>query len=100
MVRQSLKDIDVKKIKMAKDVLAVFEVLGVDEDLIDEIISLVNRVNELEKEVSELTEFKDSVLRTQKNEASGGTESKEKLSDIIQKNFDGKVEEFNPYGKH
>lgn len=120
MVGQSLKDINPKQLKLAKQLLAVFEVMGIDEVDLTEVANLhqinfkiecivkplnekIDKLNEKIKEqseqIAELQEFKDSVIRVQKNETSAKTEKKDTFADILRKNFDGKVEEFNPNGK-
>lgn len=102
MVRQPIKDLDVKKVKMAKQVLAVFEILGIKEADLDNLVNLPNELNALREEnkalkgrITELEEFKKTVERTAKNEAKGGTS----VGEEVKKAFIGKVEEFNPYGR-
>jgi hypothetical protein len=98
MVRQPLREIDVKKLKMAKEVLSFLEVLGIKEEDLDNLVnipSLVSKIESLEKRIEELEEFKTAVIRTSKNEIKG----EKSVSEMIKEAFKGGVEEFNPYGR-
>ena len=72
MVVQHIKDIDIKKLKQAKAVLAVLELLGLTEnDLL-----LLKDVPAMQARIIELEEFKEQVMRAQRMENSGKTATK------------------------
>ena len=101
MVRVPIKQIDVKKIKMAKNVLAVFEVLGIGEQDLDNLLTieiLFNEMNELKKRVAELEEFKEKTIKAEKLEASGA-KTTNAYSESIKNAFTKKTEEFNLNGR-
>ena len=60
MVAQKLKELDIEKVKMAKDVMAVLEVLGIDED----DLLLLKEIPAMLAELKELRQFKVDVTRT------------------------------------
>lgn len=98
MVRQPLREIDVRKLKKAKEVLAFLEVLGIQEKDLDNLVdlpALLERINVLEKRVEELEEFKTTVIRTSKNEVKG----EKSVGEVMKEAFSKGVEEFNPYGR-
>lgn len=93
MVVQKIKDIDVKKIKEAKGVLAILELLGLTED----DLLLLKEIPAIKEELAELREFKESVIRVQRAESAGKVTKS--VQDQIRDAFKSKVEEFNPNGK-
>ena len=60
MVVQKIKDIDIKKMKSAKGVMAVLELLGISED----DLILLKQIPAMRKELEELREFKEKTERT------------------------------------
>lgn len=95
MVRQTLKNLDVKKIKMAQQVLAVMEIMGIEEATIDELLSLIDEFKKLKAEVEELREFKEQQIRIQRMETKGGTSIQEQIREA----FKGGTEEYNLNGR-
>lgn len=101
MVRMPIKQIDIKKMKMAKQVLAVFEILGIDEKDLDNLVAIETlryEINELKSQIKELQEFKEKTIKAEKLEASGG-KTTNAYSENLMKAFGGKTEEFNLNGK-
>lgn len=91
MVTQKIKDIDLKKLKSAKGVMAVLELLGIaEEDLL-----LLKDIPAMKTELEELREFKAKTERTLETKAtSTGTKSVAKtISDVYGKTS----KEFNPH---
>ena len=91
MVVQKIKEIDVKKIKQAQGVMAVFELLGItEEDLV-----LLKEIPTMKAELEELREFKTQVLNTITNK----NEAKKSASEVIMQAYGKPPKEFNPYAK-
>lgn len=67
MVTQSIKDIDIKKLKKAKGVMAVLELLGITEEdllLLKKIPDLREENRQLKDEIASLKEDRDKILKT------------------------------------
>ena len=91
MVTQKIKDIDLKKLKSAKGVMAVLELLGIaEEDLL-----LLKDIPAMKTELEELREFKSKTERTLETKATNtGSKSVAKvISDVYAK----PSKEFNPH---
>lgn len=101
MVRLPIKEIDIKKMKMAKEVLAVLEILGIGEDDLDnlvEIRTLREEINNLNARIKQLEEFKERTIKSEKAEATGGKITNS-YSEAIKKSYKGGVEEYNLNGR-
>ena len=96
MVRLPIKEIDIKKMKMAKEVLAVLEILGIGENDLDnlvEIRTLREEINNLNARIKQLEEFKERTIKSEKVEATGGKITNS-YSEAIKKSYKGGVEEY------
>ena len=91
MVTQKISEIDVKKLKSAKGVMAVLELLGLSE----EDLLLLKEIPAMKAEIKELREFKEKTLRTidNKNENAGGKPIGQAIKDVYGK----PSKEFNPH---
>ena len=107
MVRQPLRDIDTKKIKMAQNVLAFLEILGVRECDLDNLVEkFPEKIQLLEQKIIEFEEFKEEIrerltkvektLRTENTNTSKGIKTP---SEAMRELYNGGVEEFNPHGR-
>lgn len=95
MVRVPIKEIDTKKVKMAKQVLAVFELLGISEEDLDNILSLKtldDTLLEIKLKLNELTEKVEKLQRTAIAEESA------KITKDINRAFKSGVEEYRLNG--
>lgn len=91
MVTQKISDIDVKKLKHAKGVMAVLELLGLtEEDLL-----LLKEIPNMKAELEELREFKAKVNRTLDNKVDNA--NVKTPSELIKDSFNSPVKEFNPH---
>ena len=90
MVVQKIKDIDVKKLKSAQGVMAVFELLGITED----DLLLLKKIPAMEAELAELREFKTSVIRTLDVQNRG---EQRPVSKVIGEVYGKPTKEFNPH---
>ena len=91
MVKQKIKDINGKLLKNAQGVMAVLELLGLDED----DLLLLKEIPQMKEQIKELEEFKQTTLRTLSNQASGG--SGKSISQIINDVYGKDTKEFNPH---
>ena len=91
MVAQKIKDIDIKKLKSAKGVMAVFELLGITED----DLLLIKDIPQMRKELEELRDFKAKTERTLENKAENV--GKKALSESISDVFKKPSKEFRPH---
>lgn len=93
MVVQRIKDIDVKKLKSAKGVMAVMELLGIsEEDLI-----LIKEIPAMKSELEELREFKAKTLRTLEGKAENI--DVKPVSQTIKDVYGKPSKEFKPHGE-
>lgn len=91
MVTQKIKDIDLKKLKSAKGVMAVLELLGIaEEDLL-----LLKDIPAMKAELEELREFKAKTERTLDTKATN-TGSKP-IAKVISDVYGKPSKEFNPH---
>lgn len=91
MVVQKLKDLDIEKVKMAKEVMAILEVLGIDED----DLLLLKEMPAMKAELEELRQFKADVIRTL--EVKNANNDVKSASEIVKRVYKGEVKEFNPH---
>lgn len=91
MVVQKLKELDIEKVKMAKDVMAVLEVLGIDED----DLLLLKEIPAVLAELKELRQFKVDVTRTL--EVKNGNTDVKSAGEVVKKVYKGDIKEFNPH---
>lgn len=91
MVVQKIKDIDVKKMKSAKGVMAVLELLGISED----DLLLLKEIPAMKEELKELKEFKAKMERT--IETKSENVGKKPVSKIVSDVYNPKTKEFNPH---
>ena len=91
MVVQKIIDIDVKKMKHAKGVMAVLELLGISE----EDLLLLKEIPAMKEELAELREFKSNVLRTLSNQTSN--DEKKPVSQVVKDVYGTPTKEFNPH---
>lgn len=93
MVTQKIKDIDPRKIKEAKPVMAALELLGLDEsDLL-----LLKEIPQMKAELAELRLFRESQIRAMR--AEGQSRAEKPLSQQMSEMFSQKTEEFYPDGR-
>lgn len=89
MVVQKIKDINPWKIRQAKGVMAVLELLGItEEDLL-----LLKEIPAIKKELEELREFKDKTLRTIENKS----EDNKAVGKVVKDVYNTQTKEFNPH---
>lgn len=86
-----IKDIDIEKVKMAKEVLAVLEIFEITED----DLLLLKKVPAMEEELKELRQFKADVIRTL--ETRNANPEAKSASEIVKKVYKGEIKEFNPH---
>jgi hypothetical protein len=91
MVATKLKDLDIEKVKMAKDVMAILEVLGIDED----DLLLIKKIPAILEELNELRQFKADVTRTLETKTAN-SEAKP-VGEVVKNVYKGDVKEFNPH---
>ena len=91
MVVQKIKDIEIKKMKSAKGVMAVLELLGISED----DLLLLKEIPARREELKELREFKEKTERTieVKSENIGKKSVAQAIKDVNNK----PSKEFNPH---
>ena len=91
MVTQKIKDIDLKKLKSAKGVMAVLELLGIaEEDLL-----LLKDIPAMKAELAELREFKAKTERTLETKATNTTSKS--IAKVISDVYGKPSKEFNPH---
>lgn len=91
MVTQKIKDIDLKKLKSAKGVMAVLELLGItEEDLL-----LLKDIPAMKTELEELREFKAKTERTL--EAKATNTGSKSIAKVISDVYGKPSKEFNPH---
>ncbi len=91
MVVQKIIDIDVKKMKNAKGVMAVLELLGISED----DLLLLKEIPAMKAELAELREFKEKTLRTL--EVKADNSSKKPVGQVVKDVYGKPSKEFNPH---
>lgn len=91
MVVQKIKDIDIKKMKSAKGVMAVLELLGISED----DLLLLKEIPAMRKELEELREFKEKTERT--IEVKAENIGKKSVAQAIKDVYNKPSKEFNPH---
>ena len=83
-----------REFKNAKRIINALCVLGItEEDLLK-----IKQIRELEKEIQELREFKQTILVTQENKSKAQKEGARSITDEIKEMFAAKVEEYDPNG--
>lgn len=96
MVTQKIKELDPKKLKQAQKVLAIFELMGIKEEDLDNI----RQIPAIIKSVNDMANTLASVVKILKNETSGGmTNGKDSIQKRIHKQFGDKTEGFFVNGK-
>lgn len=91
MVKQTIKAVDLKKLKKAKKLLSVFEVCGLKEKDIDNIMligNLVKEINLLKQQVADLQQY---IHNTSRSKSSTST-----IPEMLRQTFATKIEEYNP----
>ena len=91
MVVQKLKELDIEKVKMAKDVMAVLEVLGIDED----DLLLLKEIPAMLAELKELRQFKEDVKRTL--EVKNNNKDVKSAGEVVKSVYKGEIKEFDPH---
>lgn len=91
MVVQKLKELDIEKVKMAKDVMAVLEVLGIDED----DLLLLKQIPAMLAELKELRQFKEDVKRTL--EVKNNNKDVKSAGEVVKNVYKGEIKEFDPH---
>lgn len=94
-LRKTLLDIKTRDLKNAHKIMKALTILGISEnDLLE-----IKNIPEMKKELEELRQFKESVIRENRNEISNSKKEKVMTMEDLVEVFGGKVEEFNPNGK-
>ena len=91
MVKTKLKDLDLEQVKMAKEVIAVLAVLGIDED----DLLLLKEIPAMKQELAELRQFKADVTHTLDTRANN-VDAKP-AGEVVKKVYKSEVKEFNPH---
>ena len=91
MVVQKIKDIDIKKMKSAKGVMAVLELLGISED----DLLLLKEIPAMREELKELREFKEKTERT--IEVKAENIGKKSVAQAIKDVYNKPSKEFKPH---
>lgn len=91
MVRKSIKEIDVKKLKKAKGVMAVLELLDISED----DLLLLKEIPAIKQELEELRDFKAKATRTLEGKAENS--GKKSVGEVVKSVYKGEQKEFNPH---
>lgn len=94
-LRKKLLDIKPSDLKNAHKIMSALAILGISEE---DLLKIKN-IPEMEKEIAELREFKQNIIREAKNEAAASKNDKTMTMEDIVEAFGGKVEEFDPDGK-
>lgn len=91
---KKLLDIRPSDLKNAHKIMSALSILGISEE---DLLKIKN-IPEMEKEIAELREFKQNVIREAKNETASNNSKSLNMKELAEV-FGGKVEEFDPYGK-
>ena len=90
-LRKKLLDIKPSDLKNAHKIMSALAILGISEE---DLLKIKN-IPEMEKEIAELKEFKQNVIREAKNEAASNNNKSLNMKELAEV-FGGKVEEFDP----
>lgn len=92
MVVTKTTEIDIRKVRQAKKVMAALELLGItEEDLL-----AIKAIPQMRAELDELREFRDRAQRTEANEAKARQDGAKSINDAIREAFKQGTEEFRP----
>lgn len=96
MVKQEIKNIDPRKLKKAKKLFALLELIGITE----KDFELLGDIPQLKKDIAEFKEWKEEQIRVQRNEANNVDGKIGKIQEALKRQaFNKKVEEFDFNGE-
>ena len=92
MVVTKTTEIDIRKVRQAKKVMAALELLGItEEDLL-----AIKAIPQMRAELDELREYRDRAQRTEANEAKAKADGAKSIGDAMREAFKQGTEEFRP----
>lgn len=94
MVNQKIKDVDLKKLKAAKKILAIIEIFGFTEEDLENIPHISQMKYEIENLKNEVHTLKKYIGNKSHNEENGAKKPKDDL-----RPFAKKIEEYYPNGR-